>query len=98
MQTILQNVSKQLVISIPLAIIIQSRYEQVRTMQLFQHRLSFRFPAQRVAEGSVHPLENGGLQQEVPDLFGLEAEYLVDEIIYHVVMTPCKRGDEILHI
>src|SRR3712207_7585549 len=67
----------------PVALIIQRNGKQVASFQGLQNRLALLLlVGNGVAQRATQPLENGGLEQEAPDTFGLTLQDLFDQIVH----------------
>jgi hypothetical protein len=58
-------------VTIPTPLVVQRDHEQVGVLETLQRRLPIGVPGNGVAQGSAHPIEDGGLEQEGPQLFRL---------------------------
>jgi hypothetical protein len=85
-----ENVSKEVVIAIPMAFIIQRNDKQVASLQGLQHHFAV-FPAgDCIAQRTAEPIEDGRLQQEAPYTFGLPLQDLFHQIVHDVTVIAGK--------
>lgn len=56
---------------IPLPLFIEADQKQIRVLKLRQNRLAVGLPGDGIAERRCQAIEDGGLSQEVLDVFGL---------------------------
>src|ERR671916_511582 len=77
-----EYVGKEVVIAIPLAPIVQRNDKEVAALKGLQPRLAVLLAGDGIAERAMQPVENGGLQQEAADRFGLALQDLIDQIVH----------------
>jgi hypothetical protein len=94
-QTGLQHVCEEVVIAIPPTAIIKRDQEQVASVQCVQHRLPTRPAGDRITERAAQPVQDAGLQQEIPDLLGLALQDLLGQVVDDVTVVPGEAGDEL---
>ena len=90
----LQDVGEQVVVAVPLAAVVQRDQEQVVPVEGLQHGPTAVLPGEGVAQGAVHPVEDGGLQQERLDVVRLALQDLLDEVVDDVAVVAREAGDE----
>ena len=90
----LEDVRKELVVAKPVAFIIQQVDKQVASLQGTQQHVAFLLLGDSLAQRAAQPIENGRLQQEAPDLFGLMLEDLFDQVVHNVPVVSGKSPDE----
>src|SRR4028118_1563723 len=83
-----------MVIAIPLAPVIQRNDEEVASLQGLQQRVAFLLAGDGIAQRANQPLENGGLEQEAPDVFGLTLQDLFDQVVHDVAVVSGESPDE----
>ena len=66
-----KNISKEMVIAIPVALVVQRNDKEVAPLQSFQLRAAFILTGDGITQRATQPVENGGLEQEVWNRFGL---------------------------
>ena len=93
-QVRLQNIGKEVVIAIPLALVIERNDEQVAALQGFQHPFAIFLPGDGIAQRTAQPVENGGLQQEAADTFGLALQNLFDQIVQDKTVAAGESLDK----
>ena len=79
-----EDVGKEVVISIPVALVIQWDDKQVASFQDLQHLSTVVSARDGIAKGTVEPFENRGLHQEAPDTFGLTMQDLLHQVVRDV--------------
>src|SRR5664279_4033640 len=89
-----QHVGKELVVAIPAAAIVERDQEQVPAFQSLERGLATVLPDNRVAQWAAQPAQDGGLQQEAPDMFGLTLQDLFDQVVDDVSVVPGEACDE----
>src|SRR6266487_2006079 len=94
LQAIAQQIRKEVVIAIPAPLFFQRNEEQIGPLQPLQDRLAVVLSSNRVTEWTTQAIEDGRLQQEALDLFGLASQYLFNQIIHNVVVAPSERLNE----
>ena len=90
----LQHVSEQMVVAIPPAAVIERDQEQVPPVQRLQHRLAATLPGDGIAQRTAQPAQDGGLQQEGVDTFGLTRQHLLGQVVDDVTIIAREAGDE----
>jgi hypothetical protein len=89
-----EDVREEVVIAVPLASVVEGDDEDVAALEGFQHRFAAGLAGDGIAKGAVHPLEDGGLQQEGPDRGGLALQDLFDQVVDDVAVITGKIADE----
>ena len=89
-----QHVGEEVVIAIPPAAVVERDQEQVPAIQRLQHGLAVVLAGDGVAQRAAQPVQDGGLQQEAPDTFGLPLQDLFDQVVDDVAVVPREAGDE----
>ena len=90
-----KNIGKKMVIAIPVSLVIQRNDKEVAALQGFQARAAFLLivPHDGITQRAIQPVENGGLEQESADRFGLTFQNLFDQIIHDVAVVSSEmRG------
>src|SRR6185295_18675314 len=82
-QMSLQDVGKEVVVSVPLALIVQRDNEEVATFERLQDAPAAFVRGDHIAEGAAQPAENRGLQQEASDRGRLPFQNLLDQVIHN---------------
>ena len=90
----IENFGEEVMVAKPLALIIQWDDKEVASLQGLQPRLAFFLVGDGIAQRAVQPVENGGLEQEAPDAFGLALQDLFDQIVHNVAVVPGESPDE----
>ena len=90
----LQHVSKQVVVAIPPAAVIQRDQKQVPPVQRLQHGLAAALPGDRIAQRAAQPAQDGGLQQEGLDPVGLALQHLLGQVVDDVTIIAREAGNE----
>ena len=93
-QVRLQNVREEVVVAVPLAAVVERDQEQVPSIQRLEHGLAAVPAGNGIAERAAQPVQDGGLQQEVPDVIGLALQHLLDQVVDDVPVIPREAGDE----
>src|SRR3990170_545381 len=93
-QVRLENFGEEVVITIPLALIVERDEEQVTSLQGFQHSPAAILCGHGVTQGTTQAVENGGLQQEIAHALGLAFEDFPDQIVEHKAVTASKSLDK----
>ena len=89
-QVRMENIGKEVVIAIPLALVVQRNDKQVASLQGLQQHFAFFLTGDGIAQRAAQPVENGGLEQEAADRFGLTLQNLFDQIVHDV---PVVSGE-----
>ena len=82
----MQHVSKQMVVAIPPAAVIQRDQEQVPPVQCLQRGLAAALPGDRIAQRTAQPAQDRGLQQEGLDTIGLTLQHLLGQVVDDVTI------------
>jgi len=91
-----KDIGKEVMVAIPLAAVVERDKEQVPSIEDLQHGLAAGLAGNGVAQRAGHPIQDGGLQQEAPDVFGLTLEDLLDEVIDDVAVVTRKARDTLI--
>jgi hypothetical protein len=91
-QVLPQEVGEQPVVTEPAPVVVERKEEEVLALQALQHRLPAVVPGDRVAERAAQPVEDGGPEQEPPDIVGQRGEHLVAQIIRDEAMPAADHG------
>src|SRR5215218_11392276 len=81
-------------VTIPLAPVVQRNDKEVAPLECFQHYSGVLLVGDGIAKVTTQPVENGGLEQEVPDTFGLTLQDLFDQIVQDVAIVSSESPDE----
>ena len=93
-QVRLQHVGEEVVVAVPAAAVVEGHQEQVSPLQLGQLGLAAGLPGDGIAQRAAQPVQDGGLQQEVLDGFGLSLQDLLGQVVDDVPVIPGEAGDE----
>src|SRR5690348_4923466 len=92
-----QKFSKEMMVAIPVALVIQRDEEQVALLQLLEHVLTIRALRHSIAERPTELVKKRGVEQEGLSAFLLPLEDLFGQVIEHEAMTAGesreKRGN-----
>ena len=83
-----------MMIAIPLALVIQRNDEQVASLQGLQHPSAVFLAGDGIAQRAAQPVEDGGLEQEAADTFGLTLQDFFDQIVQHETVSAGEGPDE----
>ncbi len=89
-----EHLGEEVVIAEPVTLSVERDDEQVGALEGLQHGRAAHAAGDGIAERSAQLLENGGLQQEVPDRFRLSPQHFFDEVIQHKTVAARERLDE----
>ena len=89
-----EHVGKEVVIAIPVALVIQRHDKEVASLQGLQAHAAPRLAGDGIAQRAIQPVENGGLEQEAADRFGLTLQDLFDQIVHDVPVVSSECPDE----
>ena len=81
-------------VAIPAAAVVERDQEQVPSIERLQHGLATALAGDGIAQRAAQPVQDGGLQQEAPDLFGLTLQDLLDQVVDDVAIVPGEALDE----
>ncbi|MFC7643255.1 hypothetical protein ACFQX6_22245 [Streptosporangium lutulentum] len=93
-QVSLENVREELVIAIPPAAVIKRDQEQVPSLQPRQLHRATVLTGDGLTQRAAQPVQDGGLQQEVPDGFGQASQDLLGQVVDDVPVIPGEARDE----
>ena len=65
-----------MVVAVPAALVIERDNKEVSSLQGFQQHVAFLLVRDGIAQRATQAVENGGLEQEAPDTFGLTLQDL----------------------
>src|SRR5215203_7446638 len=71
LQALAQHVHEEVMVTIPAPLVVQRNHEQVGALETLQCRLPISMSGNGVAQGSTHPIKDGGFEQEGTQLFRL---------------------------
>ena len=83
-----------MVVAVPAPLVVERDQEQVRPVQLLEHRLAAGLAGHGVAQRAGEPVEDGGLEQEPAHRLGLPVEDLLDEVVHDEPVVAGEPGDE----
>ncbi len=83
-----------MVIAVPTPLVVQGDDEQVGLFEIFQGLLPVVLAGERIAQGAGQSVEDGSLQQESLDAFGLLFQDFLDQIVQHETVAASERVDE----
>ena len=93
MQSLPQQIGKEMVIAVPAPLVIQGDDEQVGVFEIFQGFL----PGSRgveqngITQGAAQAVEDGCAQQESLDAFGLLLQDFFNQIVQHEMVAAGER-------
>src|SRR5581483_1585161 len=93
MQSLPQQISKEMVIAIPMSFVVQGNDEQVgalKSMQGFSPGNSG-IKHNGITQGATQTVEDGGAQQERLNAFGLLLQHFFKQIIQHEMVATSER-------
>ena len=93
-----QQVGEELVIAEPRPLGVDGDHEGVRLLELEQDPLGPGGVDEDVGEGSGHPLQDRGAQQESPRVFRLALEHLGEQVVGDGALAAGELGDEPLGV
>jgi len=73
---------------------VQRRHERVGLLQVLQHPLPALVPGQQVRQLPVHPLQDGGAQQQPPHRLALPVQHLGQQVLGHRPLGAGEPGGE----
>ena len=76
-----QDVGEQMVVPVPGALVVEGNEEEVVAVEVLQRPGAVGAPGDGISEGAGKPVQNGRVQQEVPDGSRLTGEDLVGEVV-----------------
>src|SRR6266508_5797611 len=92
-----EQIGKEMMVAIPVALLIERDQEQVGSFQVFQHLLSIVAIGERITQWATELLKNRGLEEESSHIVGLSLKYLLSQVIENVAMAtpellnkPCR--------
>jgi hypothetical protein len=97
-QACLQNISKEMVIAIPLPPVIERNQEQVGPFEIFQGRggaVFFSLAQHSIAKRAAQTVEEAGVQQESLNVFRLLPQHLFNQIVHYEAVAAGERFDEV---
>jgi len=83
-----EEIAEQVMVSVPVALLIQRDHEQVGAFQSLQHFLAIRPPGHLVTQRAGESLEDRALEQEHPHWLRLAVEHLVAQVVEDVALGP----------
>ena len=89
-----KDVGEESVVAVPAALVVEWHEEEVLPLEGFEDLRAVRSLGERVAEGGVHPLEEGGLQQEVAKPLGQSLQHLLAEVVDDEAVAAGEGFDE----
>ena len=93
-----QRLREEVVVAPPLPLVVERDHEEVRPLQRLQQLLAVGAASDRVAQRPAQVVEDGGVEQERPDVRGLAGEHLVDEVVEDEPVAPGERLDEAVRV
>ena len=93
-----QDVGEEVVVAVPVPPVVQRDHEQVVPLEGLEHAAAIGLTGEGVAQGAVHPVEDGRPQQEVLDVGRQALQDLLDEVVDDVPVVPGEAGDEAGHV
>jgi hypothetical protein len=73
-----QHVSKEMVVAVPPAAVVERHHEQVGAFQRLQHSLPAVLLGDGITQRAVQPIQDRSPQEEAPNMFGLTPQNLLD--------------------
>src|SRR6188508_2829654 len=89
-----KDIAKEMVIAVPLPPVIEGDQEEVGSLQDFEDGLAVALAGDGIAERRSQAVEDGGANQERPDVVRLPPKHLLYEVIDDVPVVAGERGDE----
>ena len=93
-----KEIREQLVVAEPRPLRVEREDEGVRVLKLEQYPLRSGGPNEPIGERSVHPLEDGGQQEEPSHTLRLAGHYFGDQVVRHRALAARELGDETLRL
>src|SRR5260221_538933 len=95
-QSLPQQIRKEMMIAVPTPLVVQGDDEQVGMFEIFQGGLpgNRRVEHNGITQGAAEAVEDGRAQQERLDAFGLLPENFFKQIVQHEMVAAGKRFDE----
>ena len=90
----MSRVREELVVPIGVASVIKGDEEEIASIEHGQLGLTLLPTSDRVAQRPAQRRQDGGLQQELPNVLGLAAQDLVDQVVDDVAIVSGEPGDE----
>jgi len=97
-QAFLQELRKERMVAIPLALLVEGHQKEVVPFRLLKQRLRLAAASQRYTERGAESLEQRGLQQEALHGFWLAAQHVLGEIVHQVAMAAAEASQKLVHI
>jgi hypothetical protein len=93
-ETRAQHVGEEVVVPVPVPAIVERYDEEVRPVELLEHRLAARRAGDGIAQGTGEPVEDTGVQEEVANVVGLAVEHLLHEVVDDEPIVAGEARDE----
>jgi hypothetical protein len=93
-QAALEQGSKQMVIPIPEALLIQPKDEQIGPLDLTDQGAAIIAPGHRIAQRRIEAFQHGGVQQEIQHVIGEAVQHFVQQEIRDVPVVAAEVPDE----
>ena len=97
-ELVAQELAKEMVVAVPLALRVEGDKEEVRALELAQHEHRAGSVGDGVAEGGREPLEHGSMEQETPHLLGEAGQDLRAQVVDDMAVVAGKRLDELVRV
>src|SRR6266700_7376241 len=97
-QATTQHLGKQLVVAIPSSLVIERDHEEIGVLKPLQHYLPVRQFCHRIGEGSIHAIEDAGVQEKGLHCGRLLGEDFLTQVVQHEAVAAAKGGEELRDI
>jgi len=97
-QAFLQELRKERMVAIPLALLVEGHQKEVVPFRLLKQRLRLAAAGHRRTQWGTEPLEQRGLEQEALHGFWLAAQHLLGQEVNQVAMAAAEAGQNLVHI
>ena len=85
-----EQIGEQVMVAPPAPHFIQRHQEQIRPLELLQHRLAVGAASDRIAQPARQPLQHRGFQQEPAHLPALPLEHLLGQVVQDIAMGAAE--------
>src|SRR5688572_20836038 len=89
LESLPQQIRKEMVITVPAPLVVQRDDEQVGAFKIFQGFLAgtIRVEQNRITQGATQTVEDGGTQQESLNSFGLLVQDFFNQVVHHEMVA-----------
>ena len=98
LQETAQRLGKQLVVAIPSSLVIERDHEEIGVLKPLQHYLPVRQFSHRIGEGSIHAIEDAGVQEKGLHCGRLLGEDFLAQVVKHEAVAAAEGGEELRDI